>query len=104
MSVLDTLTERERTELVQTYQSQGFADLRARWQAAIVKAEDSKGIPCSMLPTALEQVNNPMFIESHGKGLRVFLPFKYKVTHYCGRRILNQKIERDVYIGKEVKV
>ena len=29
----------------------------------------------------------------------MFLPFKYKVTHHGGRRILNQKIERDVYIG-----
>src|SRR3990167_9080444 len=99
MSLYTELNSKQLEELAEAYQTNGFADLRKRWQAAIVKAEASKGLPRSMLPTALEQVNNPMFIETYGKGYRVFLPFKYKVTHHGGRRILNQKIERDVYIG-----
>ena len=99
MSLYTELNSKQLEELAEAYQTNGFADLRKRWQAAIVKAEASKGLPHSMLPTALEQVNNPMFIETCGKGYRVFLPFKYKVTHCGGYKILNQKIERDVYIG-----
>ena len=99
MSLYTELNSKQLEELAEAYQTNGFADLRKRWQAAIVKAEATRSVPYSMLPTALEQVNNPMFIESHEKGLRVFLPFKYKVTHCGGYEILNQKIERDVYIG-----
>src|SRR3990167_2190434 len=99
MSLYAEIDSKQLEELAEAYQTNGFADLRKRWQAAIVKAEASKGLPHSMLPTALEQVNNPMFIETFDKGFKVFLPFKYKVTHCGGHKILNQKIERDVYIG-----
>ena len=99
---LNELNAKQLAELAEAYQTNGFAALRKRWQEAIVEAEASNRLPISMLPTALEQVKNPMSIEKYGEDVKVFLPFKYKVTHCGGYKILNQKIARNVYIGFKI--
>ena len=88
----------ELESVAKTYTEDGLADLRYRYQEAILGAQRKAMEVFSCFPTPDEVLRTGMMICASNFGLSVILPFKLKVTHYEDREILEPKIELDAYI------
>ena len=98
--------ERNVTELesvAKVFATAGFADLRMRYQQAVKESINGLDRLLSILPTPKQALEADMRVGSDGRYLSTTLPFKLKVTHLLNRKILEPKIEFDIYIQFKVR-